>query len=200
MKPTIEPITLTGRFVTLEPLSPKHLEGLQFAVVDGELWKLFFANAPTPENMSAWLDSALASQEDNSALAFAVRENYSGDIVGTTRYYDIEAKHRKLKIGYTWYAHRVQRSAVNTECKLLLLSHVFNQLKYNAVEFRTDWLNQTSQRAIERLGAKRDGVLRSDVILPDGRVRDTVVYSIISNEWPGVFQNLNFKLNSRQPC
>ncbi len=193
-------ITLPGRFVTLEPLSHEHLTGLQSAAADGELWNLFFANVPTPEKMQAWIDSALVSQNQNHSLAFAVRENYSGDIVGTTRYYDCEESHRRLKIGYTWYAQRVQRSAVNTECKLLLLGHAFEQLKCNAVEFRTDWLNQTSQRAIERLGAKRDGVLRSHLILPNGRVRDTVVYSILNTEWPGILQNLNFKLHSTQPC
>ncbi len=191
MKPTI----LTGRFVTLQPLAPAHLTGLQEAASDGELWKLFFTSVPKPEEMQQWLEAALALQQKNEAQVFVVFENFSGKIVGTTRYCNLDTANRRLEIGYTWYAKRVQRSAINTECKLLLLRHAFEQLNCIAVEFRTDWLNQTSQRAIERLGAKRDGVLRNHKIMPDGRIRDTVVYSILNTEWSGIQQNLSFKLD-----
>jgi RimJ/RimL family protein N-acetyltransferase len=191
MKPTI----LTGRFVTLQPLAPAHLTGLQEAASDGELWKLFFTSVPKPEEMQQWLEAALALQQKNEAQVFVVFENFSGKIVGTTRYCNLDTANRRLEIGYTWYAKRVQRSAINTECKLLLLRHAFEQLNCIAVEFRTDWLNQTSQRAIERLGAKRDGVLRNHKIMPDGRIRDTVVYSILHTEWSGIQQNLSFKLD-----
>jgi len=191
----MKPITLTGRFVTLQPLSPEHLTGLQEAASDGELWKLFFTSVPKPEEMQQWLEAALALQQKNEAQVFVVFENFSGKIVGTTRYCNLDTANRRLEIGYTWYAKRVQRSAINTECKLLLLRHAFEQLNCIAVEFRTDWLNQTSQRAIERLGAKRDGVLRNHKIMPDGRIRDTVVYSILHTEWSGIQQNLSFKLD-----
>ena len=144
--------------------------------------------------MQNWLDTALSLQRKNEALPFVIVENFSGKIVGATRYCNIDAPSRRLEIGYTWYAKRVQRTAINTEAKLLLLRHAFEQLKCIAVEFRTDWLNTTSQRAIERLGAKRDGLLRNHKIMPDGRIRDTVVYSILNTEWFGVEQNLNYKL------
>jgi len=190
----MEPITLTGRFVTLQPLSPAHLTGLQEAASDGELWNLFFTSVPKPEEMLQWIDATLSLQQKNEALPFVVFENFSGKIVGTTRYCNLDTANRRLEIGYTWYARRVQRSAINTECKLLLLRHAFEQLKCIAVEFRTDWLNQISQRAIERLGAKRDGILRNHKIMPDGRIRDSVVYSILNTEWNGIQKNLSFKL------
>ncbi|PRC92927.1 GNAT family N-acetyltransferase [Solimicrobium silvestre] len=190
----MQAITLTGRYVTLEPLAQEHLTGLQAAAADGQLWNLFFTGVPTKETTQQWLDTALALQADKKALPFVVRENSSGEIVGTTRYCNIEMNHKRLEIGFTWYAKRVQRGAVNTECKLLLLRHAFEQLECNVVEFRTDWFNQTSQRAIERLGAKRDGVLRNHVIAPNGRVKDTVVYSILNNEWNGIQEHLRFKL------
>jgi len=190
----MEPITLTGRFVTLQPLAQAHLTGLQDAASDGELWNLFFTSVPRPEHMQNWLDTALSLQQKNDALPFVIVENFSGKVVGATRYCNIDAPSRRLEIGYTWYAKRVQRTAINTEAKLLLLRHAFEQLKCIAVEFRTDWLNKTSQRAIERLGAKQDGLLRNHKLMPDGRIRDTVVYSILNTEWFGVEQNLNYKL------
>ena len=134
-------------------------------------------------------------QAQKKALPFAVKDNATGKIVGSTRYCNVDHINKRLEIGYTWYAKSVQRSAINTQCKLLLLNHAFETLDYNAVEFRTDWFNQKSQAAIERLGAKRDGVLRNHMILPDGRVRDTVVYSILKNEWPAVKMNLQYLLN-----
>ena len=188
-------ITLTGRFVTLEPLTQAHLPGLKAAAADGELWNLFFTSVPHPDQLQTWFDTAMSLQAENKALPFVVRENFSGDVVGTTRYCNVDAANKRLEIGYTWYAKRVQRTAINTECKLLLLRQAFEQLGCNAVEFRTDWFNQVSQRAIERLGAKRDGVLRQHTILPNGRIRDTVVYSILSSEWNGVQQNLTYKLD-----
>ncbi|MET3107552.1 RimJ/RimL family protein N-acetyltransferase [Oxalobacteraceae bacterium GrIS 2.11] len=190
----MEPITLTGRFVTLQALSPNHLAGLQEAAADGELWNLFFTSVPRPEQMQLWLETALSLQSKGEALPFVVFENFSGKIVGTTRYCNIDAPSRRLEIGYTWYARRAQRTAINTECKLLLLRHAFTQLNCIAVEFRTDWLNQASQRAIERLGAKRDGILRNHKIMPDGRIRDSVVYSILNTEWTGIEQHLSSKL------
>ena len=191
----MKPITLTGRFVTLVPLAQSHLTGLQEAAADGELWKLFYTSVPKPEEMQAWLDNALELQAKNEALPFVVLENFSGKVVGTTRYCNLDLLNRRLEIGYTWYAKRSQRTAINTECKLLLLRHAFEQINCIAVEFRTSWYNQPSQRAIERLGAKRDGVLRNHKIMPNGSIRDTVVYSILNSEWPGLEENLKFKLD-----
>ncbi|MFZ6673776.1 GNAT family N-acetyltransferase [Undibacterium sp. Xuan67W] len=184
--------TLQDQHVSLEPLSQQHLPEIQMAAADGELWKLFFTSVPHPDNAQNWLNIALEMQEQSKAIPFAIRENATGQIVGSTRYCNIDHNNKRLEIGYTWYAQRVQRSAINTECKLLLLTHAFEQFGCIAVEFRTDWFNHRSQAAIERLGAKRDAILRNHMILPDGRVRDTVVYSIIENEWPGVKQNLQY--------
>ncbi|HZW13263.1 MAG TPA: GNAT family protein [Noviherbaspirillum sp.] len=192
----VEPATLAGRQATLEPLSLEHEAGIRLAVADGELWKLFFTTVPKPENVRTYIEDLLAQRERGTAMAFAVRDNRSGEIVGGTRYLNIDAPNRRLEIGGTWYASRVQRTAVNTECKLMLLTHAFETLGCIAVEFRTDWFNKRSQAAIERLGAKRDGLLRNHMIMPDGRVRDTVVYSIIENEWPGVKRNLQHKLEA----
>jgi len=191
----MNPVTLTGRFVTLVPLSEDHHSGLQEAAADGELWKLFFTMVPKPEDMHSWMETALALQKEHEALIFTVFENFSGKIVGTTRYCNLDLQNQRLEIGYTWYARRVQRTAVNTECKLLLLGHAFEQLDCIAVEFRTDFLNHPSQRAIERLGARRDGILRNHKIMPNGRIRDSVVYSILNSEWEGVKQNLEFNLD-----
>lgn len=196
-------VTLKGHHVTLEPLGAQHLDEIRAAAADGELWKLFFTSVPAPQQTEQWLETALAMQRDSKAVPFAVRHNKSGKIIGSTRFCNIELAHRRVEIGYTWYAASMQRSAVNTECKLLLLSHAFEQWQCIAVEFRTDWFNKRSQAAIERLGAKRDGVLRSHMILPDGRVRDTVVYSILQHEWAGLKKNLQFlqqKYQEDQSC
>ena len=190
------PFTLTGRYLTLEPLQQEHLSAIQAAATDGELWKLFFTSVPSPENTQSWLEQALEMQRQQKAIPFVIRETASGQIVGATRYCNIDHNNRRLEIGYTWYADRVQRSALNTECKRLMLSHAFEVFDCIAVEFRTDWFNRRSQAAIERLGAKRDGVLRNQMILPDGRIRDAVVYSIIQSEWAGVKKNLQY-LQSR---
>ena len=186
---------LHGQYAQLEPLIQDHLSDIQAAAADGELWKLFFTSVPIFEQTQQWLDIALELRNQQKAIPFIVRSKSDGKIVGTTRYCNIDQNNKRLEIGYTWYSQSVQRSAINTECKLLLLTHAFEVFACNAVEFRTDWFNRKSQAAIERLGAKRDGVLRNHMILPDGRVRDTVVYSILQNEWPGVKKNLQYMLN-----
>jgi len=191
----IEPVTLRGERATLEPLARGHVDALRTAATDGELWRLWFTSVPAPDSVERYVDTALSWRETRDAMPFVVRDNASGDVVGCTRYFNVEAEHRRLEIGYTWYAKRVQRSAVNTECKLLLLGHAFETLKCIAVEFRTSWFNFRSREAIARLGAKQDGVLRNHQISPDGLYRDTVVFSILESEWPSVKRNLRFMLD-----
>jgi RimJ/RimL family protein N-acetyltransferase len=144
--------------------------------------------------MESYVETALAMRDEKGAMPFVVRERAGGPVVGSTRYFNVEPAHRRLEIGHTWYAKRAQRTGVNTECKRLLLAHAFEQLRCIAVEFRTSWFNHASQRAIERLGAKRDGVLRSHMLHADGTLRDTVVYSIVAAEWPGVRSHLDHLL------
>ncbi|WP_136418458.1 GNAT family protein [Herbaspirillum sp. ST 5-3] len=192
----VDAVTLSGRHATLEPLALEHEEEIRLAVADGELWNLWFTTVPRPEGVRDYIEQLLAQRERGEVLAFAVRDNESGRIVGGTRYLHIDENNRRLEIGGTWYAQRAQRTAINTECKLMLLAHAFEKLRCIAVEFRTDWFNKRSQAAIERLGAKRDGVLRNHIIMPDGRIRDSVVYSVIQNEWPGVKKNLLYKLEA----
>ena len=191
----VEPVTLAGRHATLEPLARGHAAALAAAAADGELWRLWYTSVPAPATTAAWIDAALAMRERQGAMPFVIRDNASGEVVGSTRYFNVEAAHRRLEIGHTWYAQRVQRTAINTECKLLLLAHAFETLRCIAVEFRTSFFNFPSRRAIERLGAKQDGILRSHQLLPDGSLRDTVVFSIIRGEWPAVKRNLDFKLD-----
>ena len=191
----VEPVTLAGRHATLEPLAREHAAALAAAAADGELWRLWYTSIPAPATTAAWIDAALAMRERQGAMPFVVRDNATGEVVGSTRYFNVEAAHRRLEIGHTWYAQRVQRTAINTECKLLLLAHAFETLDCIAVEFRTSFFNFPSRRAIERLGAKQDGILRSHQLLPDGSLRDTVVFSIIRGEWPAVKRNLDFKLD-----
>jgi N-acetyltransferase len=190
----IEPVTLTGEHVVLEPLALEHEAGLARAAADGELWKLWYTSVPAPGETRGYIEKALEMRENEGALPFAVREAASGEIVGSTRFFNVVAAHRRLEIGHTWYAKRVQRTALNSEAKLLLLSHAFETLEAIAVEFRTHFMNHRSRTAIARLGAKQDGILRSHQIGRDGVVRDTVVFSIIENEWPAVRANLRFKL------
>lgn len=194
MKRFIEPVSLVGQFAILEPLAREHEEALEDAARDGELWKLWYTSVPVPGTTRAYIEAALEMREHKEALPFVVREKSTGQVVGSTRFLNVEPAHRRLEIGSTWYARRVQRSAINTECKLLLLSHAFEQLHCIAVEFRTHWLNQASRAAIARLGAKQDGVLRNHQIDRDGNLRDTVVFSIIQSEWPTVKRHLHFKL------
>lgn len=192
------PVILSGRHVTLEPLSTDHVDALARACADGELWKLWYTAVPQPEAMADYVDKALAMQAEGTALPFAVRATATGDIVGCTRYLHVDAAHRHVEIGATWYARSVQRSGVNTECKALLLRHAFEVLGCIRVELRTHWMNQTSRAAIARLGAKQEAVLRNDRILPDGSYRDTVVFSIIESEWPAVKRHLAFKLERKE--
>ena len=190
----IEPVTLEGWHVTLEPLAREHEADVRRAAADGELWQLWYTSVPAPDKTVGYIDTALRMREELGAMPFAVRDNVSAEIVGCTRYFNVDAANRRLEIGHTWYATRVQRTAINTECKLLLLAHAFEKLKCIAVEFRTHWFNHASREAIARLGAKQDGVLRNHQIAPDGSYRDTVVFSIIESEWPAVRQHLRFQL------
>jgi RimJ/RimL family protein N-acetyltransferase len=189
----IEPVTLTGRHVQLEPLAAGHHDALVDAASDGELWKLWYTSVPSPETMRSWLGSTLAMRAHDE-LAFVIRDLRDGSIVGSTRYFRVDPVSRRLEIGHTWYARRAQRTGINTEAKLLLLGHAFDALNCIAVEFRTHWMNHQSRAAIARLGAKQDGVLRNHQRMPDGTLRDTVVFSIIDAEWPTVKRHLHYKL------
>lgn len=194
-----EPITLAGRRLRLEPLRPEHEAGLRAAAADGELWRLRVTSVPEPAQTAAYIAAALAGQAAGTMLPFAVRlldgsHDGAGRIVGSTRYHDIVAAIDRVEIGYTWYAQGEQRTAVNTEAKLLLLAHAFDALGCRLVGLRTDHMNFASQRAIERLGAKKDGVLRHHALRRDGSVRDTVMYSIAAAEWPDVRAHLAWQL------
>ena len=192
--PFVQPVTLKGKHATLEPLAREHEADLRRAAADGELWRLWYTSVPAPETTGAYVAAALEMRAHLGAMPFIVRDNATGDIVGCTRYFNVDAANRRLEIGHTWYAKRAQRTAINTECKLLLLTHAFEKLACIAVEFRTHWFNHASREAIARLGAKQDGVLRNHQILPDGSYRDTVVFSIIESEWPAVKGHLMFLL------
>ncbi len=185
----LENIELSGALITLEPLDMAHVEPLQAAVRDGEFWKLWYARVPSPEQMAGYVTAAIAEAKKGN-IAFAVRLKETDRIVGTTRFYNVDELNRRPMLGYTWYAQSACRTGVNSETKLLLLQHVFEQKDAIAVEFRTHFFNQASRTAIERLGAKQDGILRSHQIMPDGSIRDTVVYSILRHEWPAVKDNL----------
>ena len=191
----IEPVTLRGRVATLEPLAVEHTAALVAAAADGELWRLWYTSVASPERMHDYVAAALDMRERLDAMPFAVRENASGEVVGCTRFFNVDATNRRVEIGATWYARRVQRTSLNTECKLLLLTHAFEVLACIAVEFRTHWFNHQSRAAIARLGAKQDGVLRNHQLMPDGARRDTVVFSIIDGEWPAVRQHLRHQLD-----
>lgn len=190
----IQPTTLTGQHVELLPLAPEHEAGLIDAVNDGKLWELWYTLVPRPEGVRAEIDRRLGLQAAGSMAPFTVIERPSGRIVGMTTYMNIDAASPRVEIGSTWYAKRVQRTPLNTEAKLLLLGHAFEQLGCLAVEFRTHFFNQQSRRAIERLGAKLDGILRNHLRSPNGTLRDTCVYSIINSEWPTVKAHLEWKL------
>jgi RimJ/RimL family protein N-acetyltransferase len=189
-------ITLEGHGVRLEPLGASHLQGLIAAASDGRLWELWFTSVPAPDQTAAYIADALAGQEQGHMLPWAVRDPSTDNIVGSTRYHDIMPKVDRVEIGYTWYAASRQRSHINTACKLLLLSHAFDTLRCQVVGLRTDNFNFRSQRAIEALGAKKDGVLRHHHARPNGTVRDTVMYSILETEWADVRQHLEHRLRS----
>ncbi|SRR5579885_1060386 len=190
----LTPLILQDEHVALEPLSLDHVETLERAAADGELWKLWFTSVPAPGRMRAYIEAALEMQAQGNALPFAVRDKSDGEIAGSTRLFDFEPALPRVEIGYTWYAQSRQRSHVNTACKRLLLAHAFETFKCVAVQFSTDRYNDASQRAIERLGAQRDGIMRSHRLRVDGSVRDSVVYSIVAAEWPDVKRLLEFKL------
>lgn len=189
----IEPVTLVGNHATLEPLDASHVAPLAEAASDGELWRLWYTGVASPQRMGEYVATALAMRERFDAMPFAVRDA-TGDVVGCTRFFNVDVANRRLEIGHTWYAKRVQRTPLNTECKLLLLTHAFEKLGCIAVEFRTHWFNQASRAAIARLGAKQDGVLRNSFRREDGSMRDTVVFSIIESEWPTVKRHLDHEL------
>lgn len=186
-----EPVTLTGRHVTVTPLTHEHDADLSAAAADGDLSRLWYTMVPAPDGVPAETERRLAQQDVGTMLPFAILTP-DGKAVGMTTYMNIDAANRRLEIGSTWYGRSAQRGPMNTECKLLLLTHAFEVLNCIAVEFRTHFVNTQSRRAIERLGAKLDGVLRSHMIMANGSLRDTAVYSILAHEWPMVKANLNW--------
>jgi RimJ/RimL family protein N-acetyltransferase len=189
-----DPVSLHGRHASLVPLSRSHHDDLVEAVKDGELWTLWYTKIPTPEGLRADIDRRLELQTQGSMIAFAVIDGSTREAVGMTTFMSIDAVNRRVEIGSTWYRKRVQRSALNTECKLLLLTHAFERLNCIAVEFRTHYFNMQSRAAIERLGARLDGVLRQHQIAANGTLRDTCVYSILDREWPTVKAHLIHRL------
>ena len=191
---TLTPTTLEGRGIRLEPLLPEHEDGLTAAASDGQLWNLWYTVVPKPEETKGYIADALAGQQAGHMLPWAVRELTTGKIVGSTRYHDILPNIDRVEIGYTFYAASWQRSHVNTTCKLLLLTHAFETIGCKVVGLRTDNFNFASQRAIEALGAKKDGVIRHSRLRRDGSVRDSVMYSILISEWPDVKKHLEFRL------
>jgi RimJ/RimL family protein N-acetyltransferase len=194
--PWLQPVSLSGAHARLEPLSQQHCDGLTFAAKDGDLWKLWYTAIPRAEDMAKEIDRRLGLQASGAMLPWTVFDA-DGQIAGMTTYMNVDAANRRVEIGSTWYAKRVQRSALNTQCKLLALQHAFEKLDCIAVEFRTHFFNHQSRRAIERLGAKQDGILRNHQIAPNGTLRDTVVFSIIASEWPTVKAHLNYQLNEK---
>ena len=188
----VEPVTLEARGVRLLPLSLQHVAGLQAAACDGELWTLRITSVPEPDNVGAYIQTALDTKD---RFAFAVTDTATGEVFGSTSFHDILPTVRRVEIGHTWYAKRCQRTALNTTCKLLMLTHAFESLNCNVVGCRTDNFNFASQKAIERLGAHKDGVIRGHAIRRDGTIRDTVMYSLCAGEWPEVKAQLLYLLD-----
>ena len=195
----LRPASLEGHGVRLEPLSPAHRDGLIAAASDGRLWELWYTFVPGPDQADEYIATALQGQAAGHMLPWAVRELEGGAIVGSTRYHDIVAAADRVEIGYTWYAARWQRTRVNTACKLLLMQHAFESAGCRVVGLRTDNFNFASQRAIEALGAKKDGVIRHHHPRRDGTVRDTVIYSVLASEWPDVKRHLLLRLARHAP-
>ena len=193
-----KPIVLEGHGVRLEAMQPEHANGLVEAATDGKLWELWVTSVPAPSSVDAYIAAALSGQQQGLMLPWVVCDAKSGTVLGSTRYHDIVAAADRVEIGYTWYAKRCQRTHVNTACKILLLQHAFEALHCAVVGFRTDNFNFRSQKAIESLGAKNDGVIRHHAQRPDGSVRDTVLYSILATEWPDVQRHLRQRLEGRQ--
>lgn len=195
----VEPVTLAARGLELVPLALNHEAGLRTAAADGELWKLRVTSVPEPDQTRAYIEAALAAREDGNRFAFAVCDQASGTLLGSSSYHDILPAVKRLEIGYTWYAARCQRSHVNTTAKLLLMTHAFETLGCHVVGWRTDNFNHASQRAIERLGARKDGVIRGHALRRDGTIRDTVMYSLRAGEWPEVKAQLLYLLDKPRP-
>jgi RimJ/RimL family protein N-acetyltransferase len=193
------PPSLRGSHASLEPLAREHAAGLSEAVKDGEMWNLWYTSVPRPEDMAAEIERRLKLQEAGSMLPFAVRHLPSGELAGMTTFMNVDGKNRHVEIGSTWYAERFQRTPLNTECKWMLLKYAFETLDCIAVEFRTHIANRQSRAGIERLGAKLDGTLRNHMIMPNGTLRDTCVYSIIASEWPVVKAHLEWQLAKPRP-
>ena len=196
----VQPVTLAARGVQLMPLAPGHEAGLRAASSDGELWKLRVTSVPEPEQTASYIASALEMREAGSRFAFAVIDQASGTVLGSTSYHDILPAVKRLEIGYTWYAARCQRTHVNTTAKLLMLTHAFETLGCHVVGWRTDNFNFASQRAIERLGARKDGVIRGHALRRDGTIRDTVMYSLRAGEWPETRAQLLYLLEQHTPA
>lgn len=194
------PVVLEGGGIRLEPLTPDHGPALAKAATDGRLWEIWYTSVPAPDQAASYIETALAGQRDGHMLPWAVRDLSADEIIGTTRYHDIVAPIDRVEIGWTWYAARCQRTHVNTTCKLLLLTHAFEALRCAVVGLRTDNFNFASQRAIERLGAKKDGVLRHHMARRDGTARDTVQYSILASEWRDVKRHLELRLARNAPA
>lgn len=191
----VEPVTLTGRGIRLEPLERAHHDALEEAAADGELWRIRVSSVPEPGGMAGYIEQALASRAAGDRFPFAVIEEATGRVLGSTSFHDIAPAVRRVEIGYTWYARSVQRTHVNTAAKRLLLGHAFETLGCGVVGWRTDNFNLASQRAIERLGAKKDGVIRGHALRRDGTVRDTVMYSVTAGEWPEIRAHLDHLLD-----
>ena len=196
----VEPTTLSARGITLVPLDASHEAGLRAAAADGALWNIRVTSVPGPEQTLKYIEDALQMRADGNRFAFAVTDTASGEVLGTTSYHDIIPAARRVEIGYTWYAKRVQRSHVNTTCKLLMLQHAFDTLACNVVGWRTDNFNFASQAAIERLGAQKDGVIRGHALRRDGTIRDTVMYSLRAGEWPEARAQLLYLLDKPRPA
>jgi RimJ/RimL family protein N-acetyltransferase len=195
---TLQPTTLEGHGVRLEPLALEHEEALRAAATDGALWQLWYTSVPEPDNVAAYIATALEGQHAGHMLPWIVRELASGAVAGSTRFHDIVPAVDRVEIGYTWYAQRWQRTHVNTACKLLLFAHAFERVGCQVVGLRTDNFNFASQRAIERLGARKDGVIRHHQARRDGTVRDSVMYSVVAAEWPDVKRHLALRLARRE--
>lgn len=193
----IKPITLSGEIALIEPLESQHYDGLVDALNDGEMWKLPYSIIPHPDNLQAYIDKQLAKLELGELVPFVVTNQQSNKVAGMTSFYQISENHKRFDIGWTWYSKSQQHTGLNTECKYLLLKHAFEVLGCNQVGFKVDAVNQRSQRAVERLGAKLDGVLRSYLVMPNGNVRDVCIYSILAHEWPHIKTHLEFLISDR---
>ena len=191
----VEAVTLSSRGIALVPLALAHEQGLRDAAADGQLWQLRVTSVPEPQDARSYIEAALQMREAGSRFAFAVTDEASGEVLGTTSFHDILPAVKRVEIGYTWYARRCQRTHVNTTCKLLMLTHAFDTLGCHVVGWRTDNFNHASQRAIERLGARKDGVIRGHALRRDGTIRDTVMYSLTAGEWPETRAHLLYQLD-----